>query len=127
MATRLTCSGRLCPGMALLPGTNGPLLTSLPLTVAAAQGHLPATSAHGAPDASRENEMTVNQQKLNALVERLFAELSAGYGGVMVSIGDKLALYQAMAGARPLSSQEVARRTGRARRRGRARLDSPRR
>ena len=54
--------------------------------------------------------MTVNQHKLNALVERLFAELSAGYGGVMVSIGDKLGLYKAMAGAGPLSSQEVARR-----------------
>lgn len=56
--------------------------------------------------------MTVNQQKLNALVERLFADLSAGYGGVMVSIGDKLGLYKAMAGAGPLSSQEVARRSG---------------
>jgi ubiquinone/menaquinone biosynthesis C-methylase UbiE len=56
--------------------------------------------------------MTVNQQKLNMLVERLFGDLSAGYGGVMVSIGDKLGLYKAMAGAGPLSSQEVARRAG---------------
>ncbi len=56
--------------------------------------------------------MTVNQHKLNALVERLFGDLSAGYGGVMVSIGDKLGLYKAMAGAGPLSSQEVARRSG---------------
>src|SRR5690606_10970817 len=54
----------------------------------------------------------VNQQKLNMLVERLFGDLSAGYGGVMVSIGDKLGLYKAMAGAGPLSSQEVARRAG---------------
>ena len=28
--------------------------------------------------------MTVNQQKLDALVGRLFGDLSAGYGGVMV-------------------------------------------
>ena len=56
--------------------------------------------------------MTVNQQKLNTLVERLFGDLSAGYGGVMVSIGDKLGLYKAMAGAGPLSSQEVAKRSG---------------
>ena len=56
--------------------------------------------------------MTVNQQKLDALVCRLFGDLSAGYGGVMVSLGDKLGLYKAMAGAGPLSSQEVAKRSG---------------
>lgn len=56
--------------------------------------------------------MTVNQQKLDALVGRLIGEISAGYGGVMVGLGDKLGLYKAMAGAGPLSSQEVARRSG---------------
>ena len=56
--------------------------------------------------------MNLNQQKLDALVGRLFADLSAGYGGVMVSLGDKLGLYKAMAGAGPVSSQEVARRSG---------------
>jgi SAM-dependent methyltransferase len=55
--------------------------------------------------------MAVNQQKLDALVGRLFGDLSAGYGGVMVSLGDKLGLYKAMAGAGPLSSQELARRS----------------
>jgi ubiquinone/menaquinone biosynthesis C-methylase UbiE len=59
-----------------------------------------------------ESAMTVDQEKLNALVERLFADLSAGYGGVMVSLGEKLGLYRAMAGAGPLSSHEVARRAG---------------
>lgn len=56
--------------------------------------------------------MTVNQQKLEALVAQLFGDLSAGYGGVMVSLGDRLGLYRAMAGAGPLSSHEVARRSG---------------
>ena len=55
--------------------------------------------------------MTINQQKLGLLVGRLFEDLSAGYGGVMVSLGDKLGLYKAMAGAGPLSSQEVAKRS----------------
>ncbi|MDX2201372.1 MAG: class I SAM-dependent methyltransferase [Hyphomicrobiaceae bacterium] len=55
--------------------------------------------------------MTPDPHKLDALVGRLFADLSAGYGGVMVSLGDKLGLYRAMAGAGPLSSQEVARRS----------------
>ena len=56
--------------------------------------------------------MVVDQQKLDALVGRLFSDLSAGYGGVMVSLGDKLGLYRAMAGAGPLSPQEVASRSG---------------
>ena len=56
--------------------------------------------------------MSMNQQKLETLFARLFGDISAGYGGVMVSVGDKLGLYKAMAGAGPLSSQEVARRSG---------------
>jgi SAM-dependent methyltransferase len=56
--------------------------------------------------------MMVNQQKLDDLVGRLFVDLSAGYGGVMVSLGDRLGLYRAMAGAGPLSSREVASRSG---------------
>ncbi len=55
---------------------------------------------------------TLDQQKLEAVYGRLFADLSAGYGGVMVSLGDKLGLYKAMAGSGPMSSQEVARRSG---------------
>ncbi len=56
--------------------------------------------------------MNIDRQKLDHLVGRLFADLSAGYGGVMVSLGDKLGLYRAMAGAGPLSSREVAKRSG---------------
>lgn len=56
--------------------------------------------------------MTVNQQKLEALAGRLIDDLAAGYGGVMVSIGNRLGLYRAMAGKGPLSSQEVARLSG---------------
>lgn len=56
--------------------------------------------------------MTVNQQKLDTLVDRLIGDISAGYGGVMVSIGNELGLYRAMAGAGPLNSHEVARRSG---------------
>jgi ubiquinone/menaquinone biosynthesis C-methylase UbiE len=56
--------------------------------------------------------MQVNQQALEELVGRLFSDLSAGYGGVMVSLGHKLGLYKAMANAGPLGSTEVARRTG---------------
>lgn len=56
--------------------------------------------------------MTIDQHKLNDLLGRVVGDLSSGYGGVMVSIGDKLGLYKALAGAGPLSSQELAKRTG---------------
>jgi SAM-dependent methyltransferase len=56
--------------------------------------------------------MQIDQHKLDSLVGRLFGDLSAGYGGVMVSLGNKLGLYRAMADAGPLSSHEVAKRAG---------------
>jgi SAM-dependent methyltransferase len=56
--------------------------------------------------------MAINEEKLNELLGKLVGELSAGYGGVMVSLGDKLGLYKAMAGAGPVSSQELAKRSG---------------
>ncbi len=50
--------------------------------------------------------------KLNELLGKVVGDLAAGYGGVMVSLGDKLGLYKAMKGAGPLSSHEVAKRSG---------------
>jgi SAM-dependent methyltransferase len=55
-------------------------------------------------------EQKINEQKLNQFLERVVSDLAAGYGGVMVSLGHKLGLYQAMAGAGPLSSVELAHR-----------------
>jgi ubiquinone/menaquinone biosynthesis C-methylase UbiE len=54
----------------------------------------------------------MKEAQLNDLLGKVVGDLSAGYGGVMVSLGDKLGLYKAMAGAGPLSSHELARRTG---------------
>ena len=56
--------------------------------------------------------MKVNEQKLNKVVEKAISDLAAGYGGVMVALGDKLGLYRAMAGQGPLSSSEVAKLAG---------------
>jgi ubiquinone/menaquinone biosynthesis C-methylase UbiE len=56
--------------------------------------------------------MAIDEHKLNELLGRAVGDLSSGYGGVMVSLGAKLGLYKAMAGAGPLNSQEVARRSG---------------
>lgn len=57
-------------------------------------------------------ENRIDQAKLDALVSRAIGDLSAGYGGVMVSLGNRLGLYKAMAGAGPLTSSELAGRAG---------------
>lgn len=56
--------------------------------------------------------LKIDQQKLDAFLHRAVGDLAAAYGGVMVSLGRKLRLYQAMAGAGPQSSHEVAARAG---------------
>ncbi len=56
--------------------------------------------------------MPIDHQALETFLERAVSDLSASYGGVMVSLGHRLGLYKAMAGAGPLSAQEVAQRAG---------------
>jgi len=55
--------------------------------------------------------MTIDPTKLDSLLGRALTDLSAGYGGVLISLGHKLGLYRAMAGQGPLSSTEVARKS----------------
>jgi SAM-dependent methyltransferase len=54
----------------------------------------------------------IDQTKVEAFFMHALIELSAGYGGVMVSLGYKLGLYKAMAGAGPITSRDLAGRTG---------------
>jgi SAM-dependent methyltransferase len=54
---------------------------------------------------------SIDADRLNAFVGKAMSDLTAGYTGVMVSLGAKLGLYRAMAGAGPLSSREVAERS----------------
>ncbi len=56
--------------------------------------------------------LSIDQAKLESLVMHAVGDLSAAYGGVMVSLGSKLGLYKAMSGAGPVSSRELAARTG---------------
>jgi SAM-dependent methyltransferase len=55
--------------------------------------------------------VNIDSRKLDTLLNTAIGDLSAGYGGVMISLGYKLGLYRAMAGAGPLSSAEIARRS----------------
>jgi SAM-dependent methyltransferase len=54
----------------------------------------------------------IDQTRLESFLARAVGDISAAYGGVMVSLGSKLGLYKAMAGAGPVSSKELAARTG---------------
>ncbi|TIR44100.1 MAG: SAM-dependent methyltransferase, partial [Mesorhizobium sp.] len=47
----------------------------------------------------------IDPAKLDALVARAIGDISAGYGGVMISLGHRLGLYKAMAGLGPLSAR----------------------
>jgi SAM-dependent methyltransferase len=62
-------------------------------------------------DASTSSDQD-HQDKLMAFAMRTIQDIAAGYTGVMVSLGTKLGLYKAMAGAGPLSAREVALRAG---------------
>jgi len=54
----------------------------------------------------------IDETKLANFVNRAVGDLASAYGGVMVSLGHKLGLYKALAGAGPVSAHELAARTG---------------
>lgn len=56
--------------------------------------------------------MSINEEKLNEFLEHAVYDLAAGYGGVMVSIGNKLGLYKVMAAAGRQTSQQIADKAG---------------
>jgi len=61
----------------------------------------------------REDEMREpDMQKLDELVGRLVGDVGASVTGALTVLGDKLGLYRAMADGRPVTSEELAARTG---------------
>jgi SAM-dependent methyltransferase len=87
-------------------------LASMPLTRCAGQ-------SYGSPSMKTANQSAINrtsaaidEAKLQAFVNRTITDLAAGYAGVMVSLGRQLGLYDTLANAGPLSSHEVAARSG---------------
>ena len=60
--------------------------------------------------------MSINEEKLNDLLGRFLNDFGATFHAAMAVIGDKLGLYKTLAEAGPLTSQELARRTGTAER-----------
>lgn len=60
--------------------------------------------------------MAVDESRLNAFVEKALGDLGGAVTAALVVIGDKLGLYKALAEGGPLSSAELAQRTGTAER-----------
>ena len=54
----------------------------------------------------------VDPQKLDAFMNRAVGDIGAALSAALVLVGDKLGLYKAMAGAGPLSSAQLAEKTG---------------
>jgi SAM-dependent methyltransferase len=55
--------------------------------------------------------MAINEAKLNEFMGKALGDIGAAMSAALVVIGDKLGLYKAMAGAGPLTPDELARRT----------------
>lgn len=58
------------------------------------------------------NAQPINEDKLEQFVHQAFGDLSVAASGVMVSLGHRLGLYQAMMGAGPLTADALADKTG---------------
>ena len=56
--------------------------------------------------------MQIDQAKLEKFMAQALGELGAGMNAALVIIGDKLGLYRAMADAGPMTSSELAEKTG---------------
>ena len=63
-------------------------------------------------EASSAEDPSVDEAKLKLFMDKLTLDIGAATSSTMVIIGDKLGLYKAMAGAGPLTSTELADRTG---------------
>jgi SAM-dependent methyltransferase len=54
----------------------------------------------------------IDEAKLGAFVGQAVTDMGAAISGLLLHIGDRLGLYKAMAGAGPITSSELAQRTG---------------
>src|SRR5882672_4999990 len=67
---------------------------------------------HSLRTIQREVTMAINEEKMNELLGRFLGDFGGTLHSAMAVIGDKLGLYKAMAEAGPITSEELAKRTG---------------
>jgi SAM-dependent methyltransferase len=94
--------------VAVVDGTFEPFVGSLTLPLPHCEGDRDADRAF---QTTGGHAMAVDTTT-ETFLERVLADVAACYGGVMVSTGYKLGLYRVLAGQGPLSSIELAARTG---------------
>ncbi len=56
--------------------------------------------------------MAINSAKLDAFMGKMVGEMGAAMNACLILLGDRLGLYKAMAGAGPLTSDQLAQKTG---------------
>jgi len=61
---------------------------------------------------SATSSQPIDQSKLHEFVMKAVGEMGAAMNAALIIVGDKLGLYKAMAGAGPMTSAEVAAKTG---------------
>ena len=59
-----------------------------------------------------EERLNENQPSTEAFAGQVVTDIAATLSGVLTNIGHKLGLYKAMAGAGPVTSEDLATRTG---------------
>ncbi len=59
-----------------------------------------------------EPKLNIDEAKLNAFMGKAVTDMGAAINTSLVILGDRLGLYKAMAGAGPMTSEEVAKKTG---------------
>ncbi len=55
---------------------------------------------------------TMNEQKLNQLIEREIVDFGATFNAPLILLGDRLGQYKVMADGQPVTPAELAERTG---------------
>ena len=55
--------------------------------------------------------MSINEDKLNALLVQVVVEMGAAANGPLITIGDKLGLYKALGESESFSANELATKT----------------
>jgi len=63
-----------------------------------------------------EPKLNINEAKLNEFMGKALGDMGAAINTALILIGDRLGLYKAMAGAGPMTSAELAQKTGTAER-----------
>ena len=57
-------------------------------------------------------ETKIDEARLNAVIGQVVTDFGATASSALMVLGDKLGLYRAMDGAGPITSEELAKRTG---------------